>query len=255
MDLAFGVSAQEKERKNAMKRLLLLIVLYCASLMTMAQDVIVKKDGSTLLSKVMEINSLEIKYKKWSNLEGPVYSINRADVLSINYQNGEIDKFIVEEEEPLVPEIIKEGRMERKGQDLTLDGCVLTDDEVRRLIGEDNYQTFLGARKQINIGNGFAGLLVVSLLAGGTSIVAMCCGSKEVAFPIILVSSAVVTLITIPIICVFKGIGKGRMSRIADNYNKYGNAVSFQVASSMMNINNPLIQGNTCLGLTFSLNF
>lgn len=203
----------------------------------------------------MEIGTTEVKYKKWSNLEGPLYSISRSEVLSINYQNGEVEKFIVEIEEPSEKEIIKEGRMERKGQDLTLDGCVLTDDEVRRLIGEENYQTFLGARKQINTGNGFAGLLVVSLLAGGTSIVAMCCGLKEIAFPIILVASSVVTLITIPIICVFKGIGKGRMSRLADNYNKFGNAVSFQITPSMININNPLIQGNTCLGLTFSMNF
>ena len=221
----------------------------------MAQDVIVKKDGSTLLSKVVEINSAEIKYRKWSNLDGPIYTLNLSEVLSINYQNGEVDKFVVEEEEPLVQEIIKEGRMERKGQSLTLDGCELTDDEVRRLIGEENYQTFLGARKQINTGNGFAGLLVISLLAGGISLGAIYYGLGEPAFPIILVGSSVVTLITIPLICVFKGIGKGRMSRLADNYNKCGNAVSFQLSPSLMNVNNPLMQGNTCLGLTFSMNF
>ena len=30
----------------------------------LAQDVIVKKDGSTILSKVLEINSADVKYKK-----------------------------------------------------------------------------------------------------------------------------------------------------------------------------------------------
>ena len=59
----------------------------------MAQDVIVKQDGSTILSKVMEINSAEIKYKKWSNVDGPIYAISRSEVLSINYQNGEVEVF------------------------------------------------------------------------------------------------------------------------------------------------------------------
>lgn len=239
-----------------MKKFSLFIVLFFASLMTMAQDVIVKKDGSTLLSKVVEINDVEIKYRKWSNLEGPVYSVNKSDVLSINYQNGEIDKLIVEEEEPLVQEIIKEGKMERKGDHLTLDGCVLTDEEVRRLIGEENYQTFLGARKQINTGIGFTGLFVFSVFTGGVSLAAIFYGLDEVAYyPIVFVGSSIITLISIPLACVFTGIGKGRMSRLADNYNKFGNAVSFQLSPSVMNINNPLIEGNTCLGLTFSLNF
>ena len=58
-----------------------------------AQDVILKKDNTTVLSKVLEINSTEIKYKKWSNQDGPTYSINRSEVTRINYQNGEVETF------------------------------------------------------------------------------------------------------------------------------------------------------------------
>lgn len=58
-----------------------------------SQDVILKKDNTTILSKVLEINSTEIKYKKWSNQEGPTYSISRSEVSRINYQNGDVDKF------------------------------------------------------------------------------------------------------------------------------------------------------------------
>ena len=43
-----------------------------------AQDVIVKKDGSTILSKVMEVGSTEVKYKKYSNLDGPLYTISKS---------------------------------------------------------------------------------------------------------------------------------------------------------------------------------
>lgn len=59
-----------------------------------AQDVIVKKDGSTILSKVLEVNTADIKYKKYSNQNGPIYTINKSDVMTINYENGEKDSFL-----------------------------------------------------------------------------------------------------------------------------------------------------------------
>ena len=58
-----------------------------------AQDIIVKNDGSTIASKVMEITGAEIKYKKYSNLKGPIYIINKTDVSYINYENGERESF------------------------------------------------------------------------------------------------------------------------------------------------------------------
>ncbi len=58
-----------------------------------AQDVIVKKDGSTILCKTIEVTSDVIKYKKASNLDGPTYSINISEIISVNYENGEKDQF------------------------------------------------------------------------------------------------------------------------------------------------------------------
>ncbi len=58
-----------------------------------AQDVIVKKDGSTIVSKVLEISGTEIKYKKFTNLEGPTYTLSQADIQLINYENGEKEVF------------------------------------------------------------------------------------------------------------------------------------------------------------------
>ncbi len=63
------------------------------SMSVSAQDVIVKKDGSTILSKVLEVGQEEIKYKKFDNLEGPTYSIQKSELQSINYQNGAKDTF------------------------------------------------------------------------------------------------------------------------------------------------------------------
>ena len=54
-----------------------------------AQDVIVKKDRSTILCRVVEINQTEVIYKRWSDLQGANYVMNLSDVLAINYENGE----------------------------------------------------------------------------------------------------------------------------------------------------------------------
>lgn len=75
-----------------MKNFLFVILLTC-SINILAQDVIVKKDCSTILSKVLEVNTTDIKYKKFSNQNGPTYTIPKADIMSINYENGEIDSF------------------------------------------------------------------------------------------------------------------------------------------------------------------
>ena len=61
----------------------------CAS----AQDMIVKKDGTVIQAKVMKVGTSEVDYKKWSNQNGPQYSIAVADILAINYQNGEKETF------------------------------------------------------------------------------------------------------------------------------------------------------------------
>lgn len=76
-----------------MKQFLLsTLFMFCAAFVS-AQDVIVKKDGSTILSKVLEVNQADIKYKKHTNLGGPTYTIDKKDVLAINYQNGDKDTF------------------------------------------------------------------------------------------------------------------------------------------------------------------
>lgn len=57
------------------------------------QDIIVKVDGTTILSKVLEINVDNVKYKKFKNINGPSYTISIEDILAINYENGEKEDF------------------------------------------------------------------------------------------------------------------------------------------------------------------
>ena len=230
-----------------MKKLSLLFVLFCTSLMVMAQDVIVKKDGSTIQSKVMEISGTEIKYKKWSNLEGPLYNINKNEIYSINYQNGEVELITVE----TIPKSTYSNneRMERDGMDLALNGRKLYGEEIRFLVGDQNYQTYLSARKQIGTGNIFAIIFGASL---GTTIVLVFVKEWNAA-----IISGVVADVSLPLMCVLKGVGKGRINWVADEYNRNrrASACFYQISPSILKCNPMVSQNNLGLGLTFSLNF
>ena len=70
-----------------------LFLLFAVPTNSTAQDVIVKKDGSTILSKVLEVSETQISYKKFKNQNGPTYKMNITDIQCINYENGEQDKF------------------------------------------------------------------------------------------------------------------------------------------------------------------
>ncbi len=58
-----------------------------------SQDIITKKTGEDISSKVIEINLNEIKFKKWDNQDGPLISLPKSDILLIRYQNGTKDIF------------------------------------------------------------------------------------------------------------------------------------------------------------------
>lgn len=70
-----------------MKQLLVMFFLLCSATI-FAQDVIVKNDGSTVVCRIVELTSSEIIYKKWSDLNGSNYVMNRTDASAINYEDG-----------------------------------------------------------------------------------------------------------------------------------------------------------------------
>lgn len=53
-----------------------------------AQDFIIKSTGDEIKAKVLEITINEIKYKKFTDLEGPIISILKSEVFMIKYANG-----------------------------------------------------------------------------------------------------------------------------------------------------------------------
>lgn len=80
-------------RKRSMLLLVGCILLSGLFSTARAQDIIVLKDGTLVHSKVCEVTPTEIKYRKLSNPDGPLYTIEKSSVLAVNYQNGEKETY------------------------------------------------------------------------------------------------------------------------------------------------------------------
>ena len=74
-----------------MKRILFQAAFMLLSTTVSAQDVIVKKNGEEIRAKVEEVGEQSIRYRKFTNLTGPVYSIARGEVFVIRYESGAKD--------------------------------------------------------------------------------------------------------------------------------------------------------------------
>ena len=70
----------------------IIFTIFC-TLFSQAQDIINKRDGSKIESKVVEITATTIKYKKHNQLEGPIRVIEISEVMDIIYENGTSEKF------------------------------------------------------------------------------------------------------------------------------------------------------------------
>lgn len=76
-----------------MKRFLFSLVAILFTCVCFAQDVIIKKDGTTILSTVIKVGQSEVEYKKYNNQTGPTYTISINELSHINYANGTKDTF------------------------------------------------------------------------------------------------------------------------------------------------------------------
>ncbi len=79
--------------KNIKKLSFLLLFMALTTNLSFAQDLITKKSGEDVKAKIMEVTTTEIKYKKSENLNGPLFTILKSDVLIVRYENGSKDVF------------------------------------------------------------------------------------------------------------------------------------------------------------------
>jgi hypothetical protein len=77
-----------------MKRILfIIVVLGLFTTTSFAQDIITKKNGEDIAAKISEVTHTEVRYKRFDNLEGPIFSILKSEILMIRYANGTKDIF------------------------------------------------------------------------------------------------------------------------------------------------------------------
>ena len=73
-----------------MKRTILLLFAALFGVLTAAaQDLIVKTDATKIEAKVIEITTEAVRYKRFSNPDGPTYVLPVKDIHYIQYANGE----------------------------------------------------------------------------------------------------------------------------------------------------------------------
>lgn len=68
------------------------------SLVTYAQDTIIKISGEEIIAKVMKITPEIVEYYKFNKTDGPIYSIYTTDIEIIKYPDGSKDIFNNEKE-------------------------------------------------------------------------------------------------------------------------------------------------------------
>lgn len=81
------------KKLHFMKKFIIVLYLLLCSVLGFAQDVLTKKNGEDISSKVLEVTTTEIKYKKFDNPNGPTFTILKSEVLLIRYENGTKDVF------------------------------------------------------------------------------------------------------------------------------------------------------------------
>lgn len=76
-----------------MKKILFMAALAVSALSASAQDILVRKGGDVENVKVLEVTPTEVKFKKAGNPNGPTFTERRSNLISVKYENGEVQKF------------------------------------------------------------------------------------------------------------------------------------------------------------------
>jgi len=76
-----------------MKPAILLILPLFLALTVSAQDKIYRQNGKVVEAKIIEIGSSEIKYREFSNPDGPIYVLETDRIKKIVYENGREERF------------------------------------------------------------------------------------------------------------------------------------------------------------------
>ncbi|MDR3350582.1 MAG: hypothetical protein LBN98_02895 [Prevotellaceae bacterium] len=96
-----------------MKKILFILIALVYGHALFAQDMITLKSGEEIKAKVQEIGTDNVKYKKYDNQSGPLYTLMKSDIFIIKYENGDKDVFTA----PSAPQPTVTNQTEQTGDD------------------------------------------------------------------------------------------------------------------------------------------
>lgn len=102
---------------NIMKALSVIFLFLILSFSSWSQDAILKRDGTKIDAKVVEITTTTIKYRNFDQPDGPIRNIAINDVQEIIYENGTWEKFEKRETTATVTEEKTESRPTKEPKD------------------------------------------------------------------------------------------------------------------------------------------
>ena len=145
-----------------MKRLAILLTCILYGCILSAQDIITKNDGTDIQAKVLEVGQSQISYKKFSNPNGPTYTLSLSDILMITYENGEREMYNTKQEttkESSLPQgVMTYNSWSGK---ISVGGVTIEDEMLDRYFSPDDFQLFKSGKSVSTVGSilAFAGAL------------------------------------------------------------------------------------------------
>ena len=201
-----------------MKRLFITLFAVFATLFAFAQDVIFSGESDSIVAKVISVGTSEITYQKWTNLQGPIYSLPINQITAIRYENGTFDYFN-NKTEPVIQNTNTVPSLIRSGNTYMYGDLMMNKGAYAKWLNEQNcpsaYQQFnsgwnlsKGGWFMMGIGLGLD-LVSIALSATNKS------GQVNTTIVVIGVIGAAFEIACIPTIAV----GYSKMHRSVDVYN------------------------------------
>ncbi|MBY0425361.1 MAG: hypothetical protein K2Q22_06975 [Cytophagales bacterium] len=150
-----------------------------------SQDVLFKLSGDEIKAKVNEIGEDVIKYQKFENLDGPVYTIKKSEVFMIRFANGSKEVFSSSPTVPANPAIVqvpvgnnfqKKSRLEGEGFKYFQDGRSLPLNRLEGVFMETGNKDYEKRFKSVKTMHAVAKILTIVgpiLLGGGVIMIAV----------------------------------------------------------------------------------
>ena len=125
-----------------------------------AQDLIFRSSSDSIQAQVLTIGTTEITYRKWNNLEGPIYTISINEVAAIRYANGTWDTFPDKNTNENSPKVAATSSflLSRKGNKYYFENNEMNKRETLQWLETQNcpaaYEKFLSGYRTANLGWG-----------------------------------------------------------------------------------------------------